>query len=246
MTFLFIMALLGCVILGILYLIEKAENESLSFRLSQEEQSKESSQAAEHSATIAKLNAEMEANAAKEELENRIDSLKRNIQSLRDRLKHRLLQKHDSPGNIVDCEFKKWLADWEENGGEGPSNSFLETADDLFSRLEQLPDDCDDFVVRFKAEQGRRWIQPTEWHIHDDNDLVLKDSEDVDDPFTVQSLKDILNGQMDNDDQRVCSDTRIFLDIPDKDGDSVWFRPLDDQFSINRDKDLVVVKMGEA
>ena len=111
MTFLFIMALLGCVVLGIMYLCAKGKIESLSFRLSQEEHSKESSLAAEHSATIARLNAE-------EELEHRIDNLKRNIQSLRDRLKHRLLQKHDSPGNIVDYEFKKWLRDWEENGGE--------------------------------------------------------------------------------------------------------------------------------
>ena len=242
MTTLFILALIACIVLGFLYYQKCDEFDSTSYRLNHEI---DELRCLIHSAQDEARSAQDEERRARDELENRESNFRRCFQGLRDRLKHCLLQKNDSPGNIVDREFKNWLEKWEENGGDAPNDSFSDTADELFSALNRLDSECDEYTVRFKAEQGRRWCQPSEWLIDDDGDLVLKDSDDEDAPFTVSVLKEILTGDRMYEGQRVQSNTEIFVDLPDKDGDSLWFRPLDDRFSVNRDKELIVIKMNK-
>lgn len=108
MTFLFVVALLGCIVLGFLYWMESDRATNLERKIAD---INETAARAQHSAWEGMNMAE----AATRELENHKENFRRRIRSLRDRLKHRLLQKHDAPGRIVDSVFEEWIEEWDEN-----------------------------------------------------------------------------------------------------------------------------------
>lgn len=130
--------------------------------------------------------------------------------------------------------------------GSDLDQSFLETANDLFERLDELPKKCNGFLVRFTAANSDNWIQPEEWHIDDDGDLIfgcIDDGENHDDEqLTVADLKDILTGGRDDGDIGVEEDTSIYVDDPDSD---TYFRPLDEYFKIHWKEGLVYIPMIE-
>ena len=129
--------------------------------------------------------------------------------------------------------------------GSDLDQSFLETANDLFERLDELPKKCNGFLVRFTAANSDNWIQPEEWHIDDDGDLIFGciDGENHDDEqLTVADLKDILTGGRDDGDIGVEEDTSIYVDDPDSD---TYFRPLDEYFKIRWKQRRVEIPMIE-
>lgn len=130
--------------------------------------------------------------------------------------------------------------------GSDLDQSFLETANDLFERLDELPKKCNGFLVRFTAANSDNWIQLEEWHIDDDGDLIfgcIDDGENHDDEqLTVADLKDILTGGRDDGDIGVEEDTSIYVDDPDSD---TYFRPLDEYFKIRWKQRRVEIPMIE-
>lgn len=131
--------------------------------------------------------------------------------------------------------------------GSDLDQSFLETANDLFERLDELPKKCNGFLVRFTAANSDNWIQPEEWHIDDDGDLIfgcIDDGENHDDEeLTVADLKDILTGGRDDGDTGVEENTSIYVDDPESDD---YFRPLDEYFKIHWKEGLVYIPMIES
>lgn len=130
--------------------------------------------------------------------------------------------------------------------GSDLDQSFLETANDLFERLDELPKKCNGFLVRFTAANSDNWIQLEEWHIDDDGDLIfgcIDDGENHDDEqLTVADLKDILTGGRDDGDIGVEEDTSIYVDDPDSD---TYFRPLNEYFKIRWKQRRVEIPMIE-
>lgn len=145
---------------------------------------------------------------------------------------------HDDDGPEHDYDTSR--------SGSDLDQAFLDTANDLFERLDELPKKCDDFLVRFTAANSDNWIQPEEWHIDDDGDLIFglyDDGENHDDEeLTVADLKDILTGGRDDGDAGVEEDTSIYVDDSDSD---TYFRLLDEHFKIHWKDGLVYIPMIE-
>lgn len=115
----------------------------------------------------------------------------------------------------------------------------------LYELLDRLPERCDDFVVRFTLHDRTYWIQPECSHVDDEGDLILtlfKDDDDHDDDeYTIDSLKDLLDGYW-NDEcdegQEVYDWREVYvMDIEAGDyydyEDGDYYDILDDRFEIN-------------
>ena len=131
--------------------------------------------------------------------------------------------------------------------GSDLDQTFLETANDLFERLDELPKKCDRFKVRFVAANSDYWIQPEEWHLDDDGDLlfglIADGNNHDDDELTIANLKNILTGGCDEVDSGVEEDTCIYVNDPDSE---VYYRLLDEYFHIRWKYRIVDIPMIEA
>ena len=133
-----------------------------------------------------------------------------------------------------------------DDDDDDDDSGFLETANDLFERLDALPRKCNNFIVRFKDVEDDDWIQPECWHIDDDRDLVFDIYDDGDDnyEFTVEDLKNILTGETtDNNDNVVGEETPVYIDLGSDDDN--YRRPLDEYFRINWKKRRVEIPVRD-
>ena len=124
----------------------------------------------------------------------------------------------------------------------------------LYELLDRLPERCDYFKVRFTRHDRTEWVQPECWKV-DDGDLILSlwnDGEDHDDDeYTVDGLKDLLDGYW-NDDceegQEIYDWQEVYLEDVETDEytgdeDSTYYDILDDRFQINWKRERVDVFM---
>ena len=123
----------------------------------------------------------------------------------------------------------------------------------LYELLDRLPERCDDFTVRFTLHDRTDWIQPECWRVDDDDDLILtlwNDDEDHDDDeYTVDRLKDLLDGYW-NDDcdegQEIYDWREVYVEDVETgeytgEEDSTYYDILDDRFEINWKRERVDV-----
>ena len=124
--------------------------------------------------------------------------------------------------------------DDDEDDEDNDDRVYLETANDLLDRLNDLPRKCKNFIVRFKDIDNGDWVQPECWYIDDDQDLILNIYDDGDDhhEFTVNDLMNILTvGTTDDYDNVVEEETPVYIDVNSDDDN--YRRPLDEYFRIN-------------
>ena len=134
--------------------------------------------------------------------------------------------------------------DDEDEDDEDDAYIYLETAGELYEKLDELPRKCRHFNVRFKDIDDGDWVQPERWRIDEDGDLILDIYDDGcdhdDDEITVAELKNILAGNAtDNDDNVVEEETRVYVDLSSDDGN--YRCPLDEFFPINWKRRFVVI-----
>ena len=155
----------------------------------------------------------------------------------------------DGDGNEDDWDNENDNEEYEsgdDDNDDEDDSEFLETANDLFERLDALPRKCNNFVVRFKDVDDDDWIQPECWHIDDDGDLVFDIYDDGDDnyEFSVEDLKNILSGETtDNNDNVVAEEMSVYIDISSDDDN--YRRPLDEYFRINWKKRRVEIPVRD-
>lgn len=128
-------------------------------------------------------------------------------------------------------------------------------AETLYERLKKLPMKCNSFEVRFVTEDYDEIFDSLIWSVDADEDLRLWRPEDDEwddaSSFTVEELKDLLNGDWneeeddDENPQIVCCDSEVFVVDPDwrSDGepDHTFYSISYRQFKINWKRHLVDV-----
>lgn len=115
----------------------------------------------------------------------------------------------------------------------------------LYEMLDRLPVRCDDFIVRFTSHDRSYWFQSgcEGWIVDEDRDLLLSlwGEDAADDVYTVEQLKDLLEGYCNDE----CADgqevfdwmtvyiERVVLDDDYEVDDRVYYEILDDRFEVN-------------
>ena len=121
----------------------------------------------------------------------------------------------------------------------------------LYELLDRLPERCDYFTVRFTLHDRSEWYQTECWHVDDDDDLILTRWYDDDDhdAYTVDRLKDLLDGYWNDEcdegqEVYVWRDVYFMSKVKDEYDDYTegdYYDILDDRFEINWKRERVDV-----